>query len=563
MRGLMMDNYPLTLDHLLRRVNAFFSKKEVATKQSNGIHRTTYGAIYGRCLRLMSALKRAGVKPGNRVASFSWNHSRHLELYLGVPAMGAVMHTVNIRLGRDQIAYIMNHAADTVVCVDETLLPVLEPIASKLKTVKKFVVIREFLLDSKDSKQSRPLTTSLPRAVDYEEFIGREAPRESFPKLRETDACGLCYTSGTTGHPKGVLYSHRSLFLHTLACATTDVFRTSESDIALAIVPMFHANCWGFPYIATMMGCKLVFPGPFLQPRDLCELIQKERVTVTSAVPTIWIGVGNLLETESFDLSSLRSVLVGGSAVPPRLIETFDKKYGIPIVHAWGMTETAPLGTVCRLKSTMQDWDEQKKLAVRAKQGFAQPGIELRVVDRRGKIVPSDGVSRGEIQVRGPWVASSYYRDKKSTSLRWARDGWFRTGDVATIDEEGYIQISDRIKDVIKSGGEWISSVELENGLMSHPKVLEAAVIAVAHPRWQERPLACVVPREVHKNDITKVELLEFLAKKFPKWWLPDDVVFLNALPKTSVGKFNKRGLREQFQNYVLPATSPGEVRKA
>lgn len=550
MRGLMMNDYPLTLDHLLRRANTFFADKEIISKQSNGLHRTNYGEIYVRCLRLMAALKRRGVKPGDRVATFAWNHSRHLELYLGIPSMGAVLHTVNIRLGGEQITYLMNHASDKVVFVDESLLPVLETQARHLQLVRHFVVIREMSLSSEKRK---PFSTSLPRAIDYETLIASESPRESFPKLKETDACALCYTSGTTGNPKGVLYSHRALFLHTLAGAATDGLGISESDRVLCIVPMFHANGWGIPYTSTLVGSTQIHPGPFLNPRDLCELIQNEKVTVTGAVPTIWIGVESLLDRERFDISSLRKVLVGGSAIPRRMMESFQKKFGVTLLHAWGMTETSPLGTVGVLKSKMKQWDEDRQLDMRAKQGFATSCVEVRVMDEAGKAVPADGESVGEIHIRGPWIASGYFRDLKSKPLRWTPDGWFRTGDVASIDSEGYIQISDRMKDVIKSGGEWISSVELENALMDHPKVLEASVVAVAHPQWLERPLAVVVPKPEHKDGITREELVEFLASKFPKWWLPNDVVFAEALPKTSVGKFNKRALREKFKDYALP----------
>jgi len=350
-----------------------------------------------------------------------------------------------------------------------------------------------------------------------------------------------------------MVYSHRAIFLHSMALCLADTFGICERDVLMPVVPMFHANAWGMPFAGVMVGAKLVFPGPHLQPRDIAELIQNERVTVTAGVPTIWIGLYALLERERYDLSSLRVMPVGGSAMPRALIEAFEKRFGIRIAHAWGMTEMTPLGTVANLKSYMESWPDEERFAVRAKQGMPIVGVEIRAVDGQGREVPCDGKTMGELQVRGPWVIRAYYNDPRTAEA--FQDGWFRTGDVVTIDPEGYIQIVDRTKDLIKSGGEWISSVDLENALMAHPKVLEAAVIAVPHPKWQERPLAVVVPRPEFKEDLTKEELLEFLRPRFAKWWLPDDIVFVEAIPKTSVGKFDKKVLREQFKDCRLPET--------
>jgi fatty-acyl-CoA synthase len=464
-----------------------------------------------------------------------------LELYFAVPAMGAVLHTLNIRLFPDQIAYIINHAEDKVIFVDESLVPALERIRPQLTSVERFVVMTDVGTPQ----------TSLSPVQDYEELL-RSAPEAyDFPALDEDDAAVMCYTSGTTGNPKGAIYSHRALVLHSLAECLADTFTISEQDVILPVVPMFHVNAWGLPYTATLVGAKQVCPGPHLHPREVAELIQAERVTVTAGVPTIWIGLYQLLQEERYDLSSLRAMVVGGSAMPQSFIERFEKEFGINVVHAWGMTEMSPLGTMSRLKSHLETLPEEERFRIRAKQGTSVPFVEIRAVDEEGREVPWDGKTMGELQVRGPWIIRSYYNDPRTEES--FDDGWFRTGDVVTIDPEGYIQIVDRTKDLVKSGGEWISSVELEGVIMAHPKVLEAAVIAMPHPRWQERPLACVVPKEEFKDLISKEEILEFLKGKVAKWWLPDDIVFVESLPKTSVGKFDKKTLRKQFEDYRWP----------
>ena len=543
MEGLMMD-WPLTLHHFLDRAARLFPRKEIATRTAAGMHRYTYADFHRRVHRLAHALTRLGIGRGDRVATFAWNTYRHLEIYFAAPCMGAVLHTLNIRLAPDQLIYIINHAEDRVIFVDASLVPLLERIRDQIPTVKAFVIMSD----------AGPVQTSLSPALDYEALLA-ESPEAPYPwpRLDENAAAGMCYTSGTTGNPKGVVYSHRAIFLHSLALCLADTFGICERDVLMPVVPMFHANAWGMPFAGVMVGAKLVFPGPHLQPRDIAELIQNERVTVTAGVPTIWIGLYALLERERYDLSSLRVMPVGGSAMPRALIEAFEKRFGIRIAHAWGMTEMTPLGTVANLKSYMESWPDEERFAVRAKQGMPVVGVEIRAVDDQGREVPWDGKTMGELQVRGPWVIRAYYNDPRTAEA--FQDGWFRTGDVVTIDPEGYIQIVDRTKDLIKSGGEWISSVDLENALMAHPKVLEAAVIAVPHPKWQERPLAVVVPRPEFKEDLTKEELLEFLRPRFAKWWLPDDIVFVEAIPKTSVGKFDKKVLREQFKDYRLAET--------
>lgn len=545
MRGLMMD-FPLTLKHILQHNERLYGKKEVVSRTESGVHRYTYADFQKRVRKLANVLQRLGVKKGDRVATFAWNHYQHLELYFAIPCIGAVLHTVNIRLFPDQLVYIFNHAEDKLVFVDPSLIPLLERIADRLKTVEQYVVLGSGSIPE----------TSLAPTLSYEELMAEADEDFEFPDLDEWDALGLCYTSGTTGNPKGVLYTHRAIFLHSFASAMTNTLNISERDVIFPVVPMFHANAWGLPFTAVLVGAKLVFPGPFLKPEDMAEMIQNERVTVAAGVPTLWIGLYHLLKNKPYDISSLRTMIVGGSAAPRALIEGFEKDFGVPITHAWGMTEMSPLGTVANLKSYMEEWPEEERFRVRAKQGMPAAGVELRIVDDQGNPLPWDGKTMGEVQVRGPWVVASYYNDPEANKGAFTPDGWFRTGDVATVDPEGYMEITDRTKDLIKSGGEWISSVQLENLLMAHPKVMEAAVIAVHHEKWQERPLAVVVPVPEHKDDITKEELIEFLRPRVAKWWLPDDVVFVDEIPKTSVGKFDKKVLRDRFRDYRLPTES-------
>jgi len=537
MQGLMMD-YPLTLTHFFERARRLFPAKRLATRVPGApLFEYTYAAFADRVTRLAGGLSALGVRRGDRVGTLAWNSHRHLELYWAAPLSGAVLHTVNLRLAPADLVYIINHGGDTVLFVDASLWPVLSPIRKELRTVRRLVVMPDGPLPDE------------PGLVEYEALLAGAQPVEEWPRLDENEAAGMCYTSGTTGHPKGVLYSHRAIFLHSMGVAMADTLAISERDVILHVVPMFHANAWCVPFAAVMVGATQLFAGPHPQPRDIAELIQRERVTFVGAVPTVWIAVKELVEKEAFDLSSVRCIPIGGSAAPRALIEHYEKKLGVPMTHAWGMTETTPLGTVSRLKSYMESRADAERFAIRAKQGYAVAGIDLRAVDEGGREAPWDGRTAGELQVRGPWVVRAYY-DNPDTAAQFTEDGWFRTGDVVTIDAEGYIQITDRTKDLIKSGGEWISSVDLENLIMAHPKVLEAAVVAVPHPQWVERPLACVVPKPGSAGEIDAAEVLEFLRPRVARWWLPDGVVILDAIPKTGVGKFDKKVLRERFRDW-------------
>jgi len=536
-----MMEYALTLTHFFERSEKVFAKKTLATRvPGRSLFRYTYADFAARARRLAGALAALGVRRGDRVATLAWNTHHHLELYWAVPLSGAVLHTLNFRLSAQDLSYIINHAGDSVIFVGASVWPILAPIRDALTTVKRIVVIR----DTPDCV--------VPAGLDeYEALLAAATPVTEWPRLDERDASGMCYTSGTTGHPKGVVYTHRAVFLHSLAAAMADSMAISERDVILHVVPMFHANCWCVPYAAVMTGATQIFAGPNIQPRDICEIVQAEKVTFLGAVPTVWIAIKELVEQEGFDISSIRMIPIGGSAAPRTLIELFDKKFGVQMMHAWGMTEMTPMGTLARLKSYMLDWSDDERYAVRSKQGYVSVGVELRIVDEAGDVQPWDGRSMGEIQVRGPWIIRAYY-DNPGSADRFTDDGWFRTGDVATIDSEGYVQITDRTKDLIKSGGEWISSIDVETLIMGHPKVLEAAVIAVPHPKWVERPLACVVPKP--GVTLAPSEILDFLRPKLAKWALPDEVILLEAVPKTSVGKFDKKVLRQRFKDWTPPA---------
>ena len=534
MHGLMMD-YQLTLQHFYNRAVRIFPRKEIVTQTDTGLHRYTFGEWGKRTAQLANALHRAGVKEGDRIATFGWNTYRHLELYFAIPCIGAVLHTLNIRLFADQLAYIVNNAEDSMIFVDGDLVPILEGLADRLTTVKQYVIMGE----------APSATGKLQPSVDYETFIAGQPVQYDWPQLDENTAAAMCYTSGTTGNPKGVVYSHRSTFLHSMGAGLEDALALSERDTILPVVPMFHANAWGLLHAGIMMGSKIVLPGRFMDPFRIAQLMTQERVTVTAGVPTIWIGLLNVLEREQVDLSALRAIYCGGSAVPRSLIEGLQRK-SLNIVQAWGMTETSPLASVSRLRSYQLDLPLDEQFRVRAKQGTVIPGVDFRIVDlETGQEVPWDGETYGELQVRGPWIARAYYKDSES-SAKFA-EGWLRTGDVAVVDEDGIIQLVDRTKDLVKSGGEWISSVELEGLIMGHSKVLEACVIGMPDPKWDERPLAFVVAKPDFTEQITKEEIIDYLRPHVAKWWLPDDVVFVDAIPKTSVGKFDKKVLRSQY----------------
>jgi fatty-acyl-CoA synthase len=537
MQGLMQD-FPLTLPHFFDRAERLFPRKEVVTATPNGVERMTYGDWAVRTRKLGGALDRLGVSGDGRVGTFGWNTARHLELYYAIPCTGRVMHTLNIRLFAEQLAYIVNHAEDEVIFADRSLLGALWPLVDSFSTVKHVVVMDDGAGDVPDD----------PRIVDYEEIVAASDPVH-FHVADEDRAGSMMYTSGTTGSPKGVVYSHRSMFLHTMGTMMADTLGVRESDVVMPVVPMFHANCWGLAHACVGAGATLVMPGADLSPPSLVNLMESERVTLAGGVPTIWMGVLPLLEGR--DLSSLRIVIGGGSAIPQALSEGFRKAAGLPITQAWGMTETSPLASVCTVKSYLRDGPDDELAELRACQGLPVTGVECRVTEPGTvKELPWDGETSGELQVRGPWVVRDYYNHPGSEES-FTPDGWLRTGDVAVIDEEGYIRLVDRTKDLVKSGGEWISSVELENEIMAHPKVAEAAVIGVPHPKWDERPLACVVVKP--GESLTKAEVLAHLEPRVARWWLPDDVAFIDEVPKTSVGKFSKKDLRARFADYQLP----------
>ena len=540
MRGTMMD-FPLTLPTILERAAKIFPRVEIVSrKPDKTIVRTCYGEFYRRTRRLASALTTLGMKPGDRVASMMWNHSGHLEAFFGIPCAGGILHTLNLRLHPHEIATIVNHARDRFLIVDDVLLPVLEKFRDSAPFEKVIVV---------------PYGCgSVPEGfLDYEKLLAEAGDDFQYPPLDENDGAAMCYTSGTTGNSKGVIYSHRALVLHSLAEAGVDSFAVSHHDTVLPVAPMFHANAWGLPYTCVMTGARLILPGPNVDAESILDLIGQEGVTIACGVPTVWLGVLAALEKHPgrWKHSSPVRIVCGGTAPPERLMRALDK-HGLHILHLWGMTETTPLATVGKLKSHMRDWTPDQQYEVRAKQGWPAPFIELRVMrpdglDGKSVEAPRDGIAPGELEVRGPWVAASYY-ESPGEAHRWTEDGWFKTGDVATMDEDGYIKIVDRAKDLVKSGGEWISSVDLENSLMGHPAVKEACVVGIPHPKWQERPLAAVVLKD--GASATAEELRSFLAKSFAKWQLPDAFVFIDAIPRTSVGKFKKLALREQFADW-------------
>lgn len=544
MLGLMQDR-PLTLPHVFHRAEQYFGHRELVTATPAGTTVTTTIAEWAvRVRRLAGVLDTLGVSTDGRVGTFCWNTARHLELYMAVPCTGRVLHTLNLRLFPDQLVYVADHAEDEVVFVERSLLGMFWPHVDRLSTVRHVVVID-------DVGAGGPALPDDPRIRDYEELLAAAEPHAGrFVVDDENTAAAMCYTSGTTGNPKGVVYSHRSTLLHSLATLFADGVGLTERDVVLPVVPMFHANAWGLPYGCLLAGSSMVLPGPNMAPDALLSLMSTHRATVAAGVPTIWMGL--LPKLGEYDLSSLRTVLCGGSAVPRSLSEGFRVAIGLPLLQGWGMTETSPVASLGLLRTVHDELSEDEQADVRAMQGPPVPLVELRIADpTTGEEQPWDGVSTGEVQAAGPWIAAEYYRGEGG-GAQFTDDGWLKTGDVAVVDRHGYTKLVDRTKDLVKSGGEWISSVDLENEIMAHPKVAEAAVIAIAHEKWVERPLACVVVKD--GESLTGAELIEFLSGRVAKWWLPDAVEFIEEVPKTSVGKFSKKTLREKFSGYALPS---------
>ena len=532
-----MQDRPLTINHIFNHGRRVHSDSEVATSMGDSIRRASYAEVGNRAELLAAALTRLGIKQGDRIGTFLWNSQEHLEAYFAIPCMGAVLHTLNLRLFPEQLTYVINHAEDRLIIVDDSLVPLLARVAKDLKTVERYIVV-----GSGDA-------AALGDVLRYEEVLAAEKQGFDWPELDERAAAAMCYTSGTTGNPKGVVYSHRSTYLHSLAQCAGSVFGLTENDKILPIVPMFHANAWGLPYSGWMAGADFLMPGRFLQAEPLCRMISGEKATFAGAVPTIWNDVLRYTETNPVDLSSLRMVICGGSAVPRSLMEKFEERFGVTIIQAWGMTETSPLAAV---SYPPKGCSEEDVMTWRSKTGRIKPGVELRITDGE-TVLPWDGEAVGEIEIRGPWITAAYYGDDTPEKFH---DGWLRTGDVGTLDQKGFIQITDRAKDVIKSGGEWISTVELETTLMAHPDVIEAAVIGVPDEKWDERPLACVVLKDGASTSVE--QLRAFLADRVAKWWVPERWTFIDEVPKTSVGKFDKKVLRARRERSELEIIEAG-----
>ena len=545
MLGLMQD-WPLLCHRILDHAALNHAERPVISRSVEGpMHTTNYAALRTRALRVAQRLDREGIKLGDRVATLAWNTWRHLEAWYGIMGIGAVYHTVNPRLFPDQIAWIVNHAEDRIMMVDLTFVPLAEKLADKLNTIERYIILTDAAHMPK---------TPLKNAVPYEEWIAEADGDFAWKTFDENTAAGMCYTSGTTGNPKGVLYSHRSNVLHSMIAAHADAMGVSSRDIILPVVPMFHANCWGLALTSPMIGAAMVMPGAKLDGASIYELLDTYRVTFSAAVPTVWLMLLQHLEANNLKLPYLRSVVIGGSACPRAMTQKFQDNYDVHVCHAWGMTEMSPLGTLGSLKPEYAALTGDAKLDVQMKQGHPPFGVEMKITDDRNRELPHDGKAFGRLKVRGPWISRAYFKEGPSAL---DDDGFFDTGDVATIDRYGYMQITDRSKDVIKSGGEWISSIDLENLAVGHPKVAEAAVIGIRHPKWDERPLLVIVLKA--GQSATKAELLSFMEGKIAKWWLPDDVVFVNDIPHTATGKIQKTTLRERFKDYALPTATAAE----
>lgn len=538
--GRMMSQ-PLLISSLIKHADRYYGNIEVVSRRVEGdIHRYTYSDCHKRSKQLANALNKLGVTMGDRVATLAWNGYRHLEAYYAVSGSGAVLHTVNPRLHPEQIAYIANHAEDLYLFFDLNFLPVVESVAPLCKTIKGFVMMCD--------RDRMPAETKIPNLMCYEDLIADCSDEYEWPLFDENSASSLCYTSGTTGNPKGALYSHRSTMLHSYASALPDALNVSARDVVLPVVPMFHVNAWGLPYSVMLTGAKLVFPGPALDGKSIYELFEHEGVTFSAGVPTVWLSLLSHVSQNNLKFSTFKRTVIGGSACPPAMMKTFRHEYGVDVVHAWGMTEMSPLGTSCTLTGKHVHLSEDAKQSILEKQGRAIFGVDMKIVDDDGHELPWDGKTYGNLLVRGPWVIEAYFKNEGGDVLE---HGWFPTGDVAVIDEEGYMQITDRSKDVIKSGGEWIGSIDLENIAVAHPAVLQAACIGVFHPKWDERPLLVVVKKP--GMDVTRDELLKFYDGKIAKWWTPDDVVFADSLPLGATGKILKNKIRETYRDYKLP----------
>ena len=540
----LMQSQPLLISSLIDFADRHHGDAQIVSRRVEGdIHRYTYRDLARRSRQLANTLDGLGLQPGDRVASLAWNGYRHMEMYFGVSGSGRVLHTVNPRLHPDQVAWIINHAEDRVMCFDLTFLPIIQAVHAKCPTVRQWVALCD--------ADRLPADSGVPGLVSYEAWIAGQSDQYQWPEFDENTASSMCYTSGTTGNPKAVLYSHRSTTLHAYAAALPDVMCISARDSVLPVVPMFHVNAWGIPYSAALTGCKLVFPGPALDGKSLYELIEAEGVTYAAGVPTVWQMLLGHIRPGGLRFSTLKRTVIGGSACPPAMITAFQDEFGVEVLHAWGMTEMSPLGTLCTLKNKQLQLPKDEQMKILQKQGRAIYGVDMRIVDSDGTDQPWDGKSYGDLLVRGPWIVDSYFKGESPLIKDAQGRGWFPTGDVATIDPDGFMQITDRSKDVIKSGGEWISSIDIENIAMAHPAVAMAACIGMPHPKWDERPIVAVAKRP--GAEVTREELLKFYEGKTAKWQIPDDVVFVDAIPLGATGKMLKTRLREQLAGYRLP----------
>jgi fatty-acyl-CoA synthase len=546
-----MQDQPLLISNLITFVERHNGDGEIVSRRVEGdLHRTTWAGIARRARQVANALEAQGLAMSARVATIAWNGYRHLELYYGVSGAGRVLHTINPRLHPDQVAWIVNHAQDEVLCFDLSFLPLVQAVHARCPAVGRWIALCD--------ADALPTDSGIPGLLSYEAWISQHGDRYDWPRFDENAASSMCYTSGTTGNPKAALYSHRSTLLHAYAAALTDVMRLSARDTVLPVVPMFHVNAWGIPYAAALTGCKLVFPGPALDGRSVYELIEGEGVTFAAGVPTVWQMLLAHLQAHGLSFSRLERTVIGGAACPPAMLRAFRDQHGVQVLHGWGMTEMSPLGTLCTLKNKQLSLPNEAQLSILAKQGRAIFGVDMKIVDDQGRALPWDGKTCGDLLVQGPWVVKEYYKGEGGDPLV---DGWFPTGDVATIDADGFLQITDRSKDVVKSGGEWISSIDIENIAVAHPEVAMAACIGVAHPKWDERPIVVVARKP--NAEVTREELLQFYEGKTAKWQIPDDVVFVDAIPLGATGKILKTRLREQLKGYVLPTATTMDRSKA